>query len=152
MLLTTNDYSTFFGYKVTLLSHSSTCMCIQSYEFNIAALTWSNKQIRQFLQLVVSNSYLFLLTKRNKNLLAMHCLSLRRSAQLQYNFELRRSAAPVTLKNWGFKTLYLKYFVNIIIKQLRREKKKSKECTSKRVSKNNLKSKRIENYGERQIY
>ena len=39
-----------------------------------------------------------------------------------------------------------------MIKQLKRDKKKSKECTALSVAKTNLKIERIESYGGRQIY
>ena len=59
-------------------------------------------------------------------------------------------ADPIALKHLPFNILF---FENVIMKQLQREKKKKrKECTAQSVAKTNLKTERIENYGERQIY
>ena len=53
----------------------------------------------------------------------------------KYNFEQRRSAAPVVLKNLRFKVLFFK---NVIIKQLQRQKKKEKQgCTAESVAETN---------------
>ena len=55
------------------------------------------------------------------------------------------SAAPIVLKNLRFKVVFFK---NVIINQEERRK----ECTAQSVAKTKLKTERIENYGERQIY
>ena len=61
-----------FRLQSSLLGHGFIRTFIQNYKFDIAVLTWSNRQIRPYLVLPVSDIYSFLFTKHNKNLLAKH--------------------------------------------------------------------------------